>query len=123
MDVATSVFLIVYLGLLFYGCVCSTWYSIEFDQHNNSAWAPALAPIKIIMGIGIFLTLLQAVSEFFKAVARSRGLLLGEEVPERLIVESGYVEPEAEPQLVGVVADTSRTPQVFATAQANGSVR
>ena len=123
MDVATSVFLIVYLGLLFYGCVCSTWYSIEFDQHNNSAWAPALAPIKIIMGIGIFLTLLQAVSEFFKAVARSRGLLLGEEVPERLIVESGYVEPEAEPQLVGVVADTSSTPQVFATAQANGSVR
>ena len=75
------------------------------------------------MGIGIFLTLLQAVSEFFKAVARSRGLLLGEEVPERLIVESGYVEPEAEPQLVGVVADTSSTPQVFATAHANSSAR
>ena len=123
MDVVTSVFLIVYLGLLFYGCICSTWYSIEFDQHNNSAWAPALAPVKIIMGIGIFFTLLQAFSEFFKAVARSRGLLLGEEVPERLIVESGYVAPEAEPQLVGVVVDTDSTPQVLAPVHAHGSSR
>ena len=123
MDVATSVFLIVYLGLLFYGCISSTWYSIEFDQHNNSAWAPALAPVKIIMGIGIFFTLLQAFSEFFKAVARSRGLLLGEEVPERLIVESGYVAPEAEPQLVGVVVDTDSTPQILAPVHAHGSSR
>ena len=109
--------------MLFYGCVSSTWYSIEFDQHNNSAWAPALAPVKIIMGIGIFLTLLQAFSEFFKALARSRGLLLGEEVPERLIVESGYVEPEAEPQLVGVVADPVASTQVLAPAQALGGSR
>ncbi len=123
MDVITSVFLVAYLVLLFYGCVSSTWYSIEFDQHNNSAWAPALAPIKIIMGIGIFLTLLQAFSEFFKALARSRGLLLGEEVPERLSVESGYVEPEAEPQLVGVVADPVASPQVLAPAQALGGSR
>lgn len=63
------------------------------------------------MGIGIFLTLLQAISEFFKALARSRGLLMGEEVPERLIVESGYVEPDAEPRLVGVVVDTENSSQ------------
>ena len=75
------------------------------------------------MGIGIFLTLMQAFSEFFKAVARSRGLLLGEEVPERLIVESGYVAPEAEPQLVGVVVDTDSTPQVLAPVHAHGSSR
>ena len=117
MDVATSVFLVVYLGLLFYGCVSSTWYSIEFDQHNNSAWAPALAPIKIIMGIGIFLTLLQSISEFFKALARARGLLLGEEVPERLIVESGYVAPDEEPRLVGVVAESEGMPQVLSPVQ------
>lgn len=122
-DVVTSFFLVVYLVLLFYGCISSTWYSIEFNQHNNSAWAPALAPIKIIMGIGIFLTLLQSISEFFKALARSRGLLLGEEVPERLIVESGYVEPEAEPQLVGVVVDSVSSPQVLAPAHALNSSR
>ena len=123
MDVVTSFFLIVYLALLFYGCLSSTWYSIEFDQHNNSAWAPALAPIKIIMGIGIFLTLLQAFSEFFKALARSRGLLLGEEVPERLIVESGYVEPDAEPRLVGVVVDTESSSQDFASVHRQNSSR
>ena len=117
MDVATSVFLVVYLGLLFYGCVSSTWYSIEFDQHNNSAWAPALAPIKIIMGIGIFLTLLQSISEFFKALARARGLLLGEEVPERLIVESGYVAPDEEPRLVGVVAESEGMSQALSAVQ------
>ncbi|SDF03097.1 TRAP transporter small permease subunit [Desulfovibrio legallii] len=94
MDVFTSFFLIVYLGLLFYGCLSSTWYSIEFDQHNNSAWAPALAPIKTIMAVGIFLTLLQAFSEFFKAVARSRGLMIEENIPERLIVENGSLEPD-----------------------------
>lgn len=119
MDVATSAFLIVYLALLFYGCVSSTMYSIEFNQHNNSAWAPPLAPVKIIMGIGIFLTLLQAFSEFFKALARSRGLLLGEEVPERLIVESGYVAPEEEPRLVGVVSDPAGiAPKALAPAHA-----
>ena len=32
------------------------------------------------MGIGIFLTLLQSISEFFKALARSRGLLLGDRI-------------------------------------------
>ncbi len=122
-DVVTSFFLVVYLVLLFYGCISSTWYSIEFNQHNNSAWGPSLAPIKIIMGIGIFLTLLQSISEFFKALARSRGLLLGEEVPERLIVESGYVEPEAEPQLVGVVVDSVSSPQVLAPAHALNSSR
>lgn len=123
MDVATSVFLIFYLVMLLYGCFSSTWYSIEFDQHNNSAWAPALAPIKTIMGIGIFLTLLQAISEFFKALARSRGLLLGEEIPERLIVESGYVEPDAEPRLVGVVVDPVSVPHVLAPTHAHGGSR
>ena len=71
------------------------------------------------MGIGIFLTLLQAFSEFFKAVARSRGLLLGEEVPERLIVESGYIAPEEEPRLVGVVSDPAGiAPKTLAPAHA-----
>lgn len=91
-DVCTSVFLIVYLGFLLYGCLSSTWYSIEFSQHNNTAWAPPLAPIKIIMGTGIALTLLQAFSEFFKALARSRGLIIEENIPERLIVEGNLEE-------------------------------
>ncbi len=94
MDVFTSFFLVVYLVMLLYGGLSSTWYSIEFNQRNNTAWGPSLAPIKILMALGIALTLLQSISEFFKAVARSRGLLLGEDIPERLIVETGSAEPD-----------------------------
>ena len=87
MDVATAIFLFAYLALLLYGCCTSAWYSIIFHQHNNSAWAPALAPIKIIMGCGIVLTILQSVSEFFKAYAFAKGETIGEEIPERILLE------------------------------------
>jgi TRAP-type mannitol/chloroaromatic compound transport system permease small subunit len=85
MDVFTSFFLVVYLGFLLYGCISSTAYSIEFHQRNNSAWAPPLAPIKCIMAVGILLTLLQAIAEFFRSLARTRGLNLGLEAPENLL--------------------------------------
>jgi len=123
MDVFTSAFLIVYLGLLFYGCISSTWYSIEFDQHNNSAWAPALAPVKILMGVGILLTMLQAFSEFFKALARSRGLLLGVDVPERLIVENGSLEPQEEESLLDVMTGGGIAAPELAPAHAISSTR
>ena len=105
MDVATTIFLFAYLALLLYGCCTSAWYSIVFHQHNNSAWAPALAPIKIIMGCGIVLTILQAFSEFFKALAFAKGEVIGDEIPERIILErecSVEVEPKA--------ADTKKEP-------------
>ncbi len=86
-DVYTSLFLLLYLGFLLYGCISSTMYSIQFNQHNNTAWAPAVWPIKVIMGIGILVTLLQAVSEFFKAVARSRGEVVNDDFSERLLIE------------------------------------
>jgi TRAP-type mannitol/chloroaromatic compound transport system permease small subunit len=89
MDSFTFVFLLAYLGVLLYGCVSSTAYSIEYNQHNNTAWAPPIAPVKVIIGLGIFLTMLQAISEFFKDLARSKGLEIGEALPElRLLEES-----------------------------------
>ena len=103
-DALTFLFLAAYLGLLLYGSVSSTLYSFEFHQHNNSAWAPPVAPIKCILVLGIFLTLLQAISEFFKDIARSRGLVLGMDVPELLLVEADEQEKIAadrsEPELV-----------------------
>jgi TRAP-type mannitol/chloroaromatic compound transport system permease small subunit len=91
-DAFTSLFLIAYLGLLLYGGISSAVYSIEFDQHNNTAWAPHMAPVKCILVLGIFLMFLQAVSEFFKSVARSRGIILGMEVPELLLIEANASE-------------------------------
>ena len=71
---AFSVFaLIFYLGVLLYGAVESTAYSLKYAERSPTAWRPYIAPVKIVMIVGIFLMLLQAVSFFFKDVARLRG--------------------------------------------------
>ena len=72
-DALTSGFLLFYLLFLLVGGVSSTIYAIQYDQKNYSSWAPPLAPIKIIMCIGIALMLLQAITVFFKDVAKARG--------------------------------------------------
>ncbi|MDR2612336.1 MAG: TRAP transporter small permease subunit [Deltaproteobacteria bacterium] len=92
MDTFNFFFLIVYLGLLLYGCVSSTAYSIHYNQHNNTAWGPPMAPVKIIIGIGLLLTILQAFSEFFKDVARTRGIELEAAIPEKLLLEQASEE-------------------------------
>jgi len=72
-DVMTSGFLIFYLVVLLYGGLSSALYSLEYGQRNYSSWGPPMAPIKIIMVIGILLMLLQAVAVFFKDLAKARG--------------------------------------------------
>ena len=72
-DALTSSFLIFYIVFLLVGGISGTIYAIEYNQKNYSSWAPPLAPIKIIMCIGIVLMLLQVVAVFFKDVARPRG--------------------------------------------------
>lgn len=71
---AFSVFaLIFFLGVLLYGGIESTKYAIEYGERSYSAWRPYMAPIKIVMCVGIILMLLQAIAEFFKDIARIRG--------------------------------------------------
>ncbi len=72
-DVFTSGFLMFYLAILLYGGISSTLYSLEYGQRNYSSWGPPMAPIKIIMVIGILLMLLQALATFFKDLAKVRG--------------------------------------------------
>jgi TRAP-type mannitol/chloroaromatic compound transport system permease small subunit len=73
MDSLTAFFLVFYLGMMVYGGFSSSAYSLKYNQTNYSAWAPPMAPIKIIMTVGIALMLLQAVSIFFKDVAKFTG--------------------------------------------------
>ena len=75
-------FLIFYLVVLLWGGISSTAYSIQYNQKNYSAWAPPMAPIKIIMVIGITLMLLEAIAFFFKDWAKMRGVSLGQNVVE-----------------------------------------
>ena len=108
MDAFTVFFLIVFLGFLLYGGISSTVYSIEFHQHRNTAWGPALAPIKIIMVIGVVLTLMQAIAECLKDFYRSRGVVLDGDIPELVLIETNYDnkihEEDLQPELPGLIA-------------------
>lgn len=93
-DAITVFLLIFYLGVLLYGGLGSTAYSLGYwgDQplsyfiglatgsedvgrleRSPTAWRPFLWPIKTIMCVGIFLMLLQTISELFKDILRLRG--------------------------------------------------
>jgi TRAP-type mannitol/chloroaromatic compound transport system permease small subunit len=72
-DTVTGLFMIFYLVFLAIGAYSSIEYAVMYGQKNRSAWAPYMAPIKIIMGIGVLLMLLQAIATFFKDLATARG--------------------------------------------------
>jgi TRAP-type mannitol/chloroaromatic compound transport system permease small subunit len=72
-DALTAGLLIFYLVVLLIGGISSTEYALTYGQKNYSSWAPPLAPIKIIMTIGIALMLLQVIAVFFKDLAKARG--------------------------------------------------
>ena len=72
-DAFSILLLIFYLGVLLYGAIDSTTYSLQYNERSPTAWRPLLWPIKIIMCVGIFLMLLQSISEFFKDIAKLKG--------------------------------------------------
>jgi TRAP-type mannitol/chloroaromatic compound transport system permease small subunit len=93
-DLITVLFLIFYLGVLLYGAVSSTAYSLGYWgtepfsflgglitgseeigrlERSSTAWRPYLWPIKSIMILGMSLMLLQCISELFKDVLRLKG--------------------------------------------------
>ena len=97
-DACTVLFLIFYLGVLFYGGLGSTAYSLGYWgddpiafftglltgeekigrlERSSTAWRPYIWPVKTIMVVGFFLMLLQAISELFKDIARLRGQEIG----------------------------------------------
>lgn len=93
-DLVTVLFLIFYLAVLLYGAISSTAYSLGYwgtepfsffgglitgaeeighMERSSSAWRPYLWPIKVVMVIGMFLMLLQCISELLKDVLRLKG--------------------------------------------------
>jgi TRAP-type mannitol/chloroaromatic compound transport system permease small subunit len=72
-DVLTGPILIFYLVVLLIGGISSIEYAVKYGQTNYTSWGPPLAPIKIIMTIGVLLMLLQAIATFFKDLAKARG--------------------------------------------------
>jgi len=72
-DAIVGFSLIFYLIVLLYGGISSTQYAIEYGQKNYSAWAPPMAPIKIVMTFGIAMMLLQVIATFFKDLEKAKG--------------------------------------------------
>jgi TRAP-type mannitol/chloroaromatic compound transport system permease small subunit len=72
-DAMTASLLIFYLVFLLTGGISSVKYAVKYGQVNYTPWAPPLAPIKIIMTIGIVLMLLQVIATFFKDLAKATG--------------------------------------------------
>jgi TRAP-type mannitol/chloroaromatic compound transport system permease small subunit len=73
-DAFTIVFLMFFLGVLLYGAVDSTIYAFDYNERSYSSWRPYMWPIKLIICVGIALMLLQTVAEFFKDIAKIKGL-------------------------------------------------
>jgi TRAP-type mannitol/chloroaromatic compound transport system permease small subunit len=72
-DVITFFIILLYLVVLIYGGFQGIQYALKYKQVTYSAWAPQVAPIKIIMQIGIVMMLLQVIAEFIKDLAIIRG--------------------------------------------------
>jgi TRAP-type C4-dicarboxylate transport system permease small subunit len=70
LDCLTAPVVLVYLGFLFYGGVRSSHWALVNNQVNYTAWAPPMAPVKMVMTAGIGLMLLQHLAVFFKDLAR-----------------------------------------------------
>ncbi len=72
-DCFTVFFLIFYLGVMLYGGIDSTTYSLMYGERSPTAWRPYLWPIKIIMCFGIFMMIMQCLSELCKDILRLNG--------------------------------------------------
>ena len=82
-DAFTVLLLIFYLGVLLWGGIDSVSYALQYNERSPSLWRPAMWPIKTIMCVGIFLMLLQAISELIKDVATLRGAPIQSGKPEQ----------------------------------------
>ncbi len=72
-DTFTIWLVVVFLVILLLGGISSSEYAVVNDQRNYTAWAPPLAPIKIIMTFGILMMLLQTIATFFRDLATAIG--------------------------------------------------
>ncbi|UWR42496.1 TRAP transporter small permease subunit [Phaeobacter inhibens] len=102
-DAFTVLLLMFYLGVLFYGAISSTAYSLGYFglepfqffgdlvmtlvtegleaassklgylERSSTAWRPFMWPIKTILCFGVFLMLLQCLAELFRDLGRLRG--------------------------------------------------
>ena len=72
-DAVTIIALFVYLGVLLWGGVESTQFALEYSERRRGLWRPYMAPIKIVMVVGIVLMILQCTAIFLRDLNRALG--------------------------------------------------
>lgn len=72
-DAITIFVLIFYLVVLLWGGIDSTAYSLEYGERRRGLWRPYMAPIKIVMCVGISLMILQCTAFLIRDIAKLRG--------------------------------------------------
>ena len=77
-DCITIFTLLVYLGVLLWGGIESTQFALEYGERRRGLWRPYMAPIKIIMCIGIVLMILQCTAFLIRDIAKLRGIEIEE---------------------------------------------
>ncbi len=75
-DSITILALLFYLGALLWGGIESTQYALQYGERRSGLWRPYMAPIKIVMVIGISLMILQCTAILVRDIARLRGVIL-----------------------------------------------
>ena len=74
--------MVLYLTLYFTGMVCLMWYGTEYalnawmrgERAMDTAWMPMLGPVRTAIPVGVFLLILQGISETLKSwYAATRG--------------------------------------------------
>jgi TRAP-type mannitol/chloroaromatic compound transport system permease small subunit len=73
-DCITIFALIFYLVVLLWGGIESTQYALEYGERRRGLWRPYMAPIKIVMVIGITMMILQCTAILLRDFARLRGI-------------------------------------------------
>jgi len=73
-DAVTILFLIFYVGVLFYGGVSSTTYAFEYGERAHSVWRPYMWPVKLVGTIGVFFMLVQTIAELLRDILFLRGI-------------------------------------------------
>src|SRR3546814_18036558 len=64
-DAFSVLFLIYFLGVLLWGGVGSTCYSLEYGERSPTPWAPSMWRLKVALSVGSALLILQAVAACF----------------------------------------------------------
>ncbi|ABA78476.1 TRAP transporter small permease subunit [Rhodobacter sphaeroides] len=72
-DAITIFAVILYLGVMLWGAVDSTLYSLQYNERSPTAWRPYLWPIKIVMCVGFVLMILQCLAILVRDIATLRG--------------------------------------------------